>query len=103
MFVFPSLYEGFGMPTLEAFACGCPVILGDTPAMREVAGGGALFFNPKSASELKTAVCRVLNDDALKKKLVERGRQREALFSWKKAASETAEVYRRALDCAARN
>jgi len=103
MFVFPSLYEGFGIPTLEAFAAGCPVVLSDTPAMREVAGNAALFFHPKRAAELRSAVCRVLSDDALKKTLVERGHQRQVLFSWKKTALETAEVYRRALDCAARN
>lgn len=103
MFVFPSLYEGFGMPTLEAFACGCPVVLSDTPTMREVAGNAAIFFHPKRASELRTAVRRVLSDNALRKSLVERGHQREALFSWKKAALETAEVYRRALNCTARS
>jgi len=103
MFVYPSLYEGFGMPTLEAFACGCPVVLSDTPAMREVAGNAAIFFHPRNAAELRSAVCRVLSDDALKKTLVERGHQRQVLFSWKKTALETAEVYRRALDCAARN
>ncbi len=103
MFVFPSLYEGFGMPILEAFACGCPVVLNDTPAMREVAGNAALFFNPKRPSQLRSAVCKVLSDDALKKTLVERGHQRGALFSWKKTALETAQVYRRALDSAAGN
>ena len=103
MFVFPSLYEGFGMPTLEAFACGCPVVLSDTPAMREVAENAAIFFPPARASQLKSAVRRVLSDEALKTTPVERAHQREAGCTWTTAALETAEVSRRALDRAARN
>jgi len=96
--VFPTLYEGFGMPILEAFACGCTVVLSDTPATREIAEDAALLFNPTRASELADAVSKVLGNDVLKNTLVERGRQRASSFSWKTATSETAEVYRRALD-----
>ncbi len=100
MFVFPSLYEGFGLPILEAFVCGCPVVLSDTPTMREVAGEAALFFHPRDAPELRSAVSRILDDDTLKKTLVDRGHQREMMFSWQKTALETAAVYRRTLKCA---
>jgi glycosyltransferase involved in cell wall biosynthesis len=97
MFVFPSLYEGFGMPTLEAFACGCPALLSDTPAMKEVADNAAIFFHPKSVSELRAAIYKVLEDDDLKRTLVDRGLQRVSGFSWQKTGLETAEVYRRVL------
>lgn len=97
MFVFPSLYEGFGVPTLEAFACRCPVLLSDIPVMREIAGDAALYFNPKNSSELRTAVKRVLEDEALRRTLVDRGLKVISKYSWGKTRLETAEVYRRAL------
>jgi len=97
MFVFPSLYEGFGMPILEAFACGCPVVLSDTPAMKEIAGDAAMYFHPKSIAELRAAVHKVLEDDGLKRTLIDRGRERGSKFSWQKTSLETAEVYRKVL------
>lgn len=97
VFVFPSLYEGFGMPILEAFACRCPVVLCNTAAMREVAGDAALFFEPGSSSDLVSVVSRVLIDEALKKDLTERGSRRATQFSWRKAAADTAAVYLHAL------
>ena len=97
MLVFPSLYEGFGMPILEAFACGCPVVLSDTPALKEIAGDAAMYFHPKSIAELRAAVHQVLEDDDLKRALIERGHERVSKFSWQKTGLETAEVYRSAL------
>jgi glycosyltransferase involved in cell wall biosynthesis len=102
-FVFPSLYEGFGMPILEAFACRCPVVLCDTPAMREIAADAGLFFRPNSSSDLAAAVSRILKDQALREDLVERGSQRATRFSWQKTAAETAAVYHRALNSASRS
>lgn len=101
-FVFPSLYEGFGMPILEAFACRCPVVLCDTAAMREVADDAGLFFPPNSCSDLVAAVSRILTDHALRDELIERGSQRAARFSWQNTAAETAAVYQRAMHSASR-
>lgn len=97
MFIFPSLHEGFGLPTLEAFACGCPALLSDTPVMREIAGDAAIYFHPKSASELRAAARKVLEDSDLKNTLVSRGLKRVSEFSWQKTGKATVEVYRRAL------
>ena len=101
-FVFPSLYEGFGMPILEAFACRCPVVLSNTAAMREVAGDAAQFFESGSSSDLVSVVSRVLADESLRQNLIQRGNRRATQFSWQKAAAETAAVYLRALKSSAR-
>jgi glycosyltransferase involved in cell wall biosynthesis len=81
-FVFPSLYEGFGLPPLEAMACGCPVAVSDIPALRAVAGDAALLFDPLSPPSIADALRRLLDDAALRDDLRERGRRRAALFTW---------------------
>jgi glycosyltransferase involved in cell wall biosynthesis len=81
-FVFPSLYEGFGLPPLEAMACGCPVAASDVPAVRAVAGDAALLFDPLSPPSIAAALRRLLDDAALRDDLRERGRARAALFTW---------------------
>ncbi len=100
MLIIPSLYEGFGMPILEACACGCPLVLSDTPAMREIAGDAALYFKPKSAPELGAAIERILGDDDLRAAMTRGGAHRARDFSWSATAQGTAEVYRRALGSA---
>lgn len=91
---YPSLYEGFGLPILEAFASGCPVITGNVSGMAEVSKGCALEVDPMDVSKIKKALDEVLGDVSLRKELVKKGFGRVRDFSWKKAAVETAKVYR---------
>ena len=89
-FVYPSIYEGFGMPPLEAMACGCPVAVSDIPAHREVCGEAALYFDPFKAEEMSAALESLLRlDGPLRASLVQQGLLRAARFSWKDAAGET--------------
>jgi glycosyltransferase involved in cell wall biosynthesis len=85
-FVFPSLYEGFGLPVLEAMQCGCPVITSDCSSIPEVAGNAAVLIEPEDAGELTDAMERVLKSEALRRKLADRGLERAKIFSWKKSA-----------------
>lgn len=94
-FVFPSLYEGFGLPPLEAMACGAPVVCSNTSALPEVVGDAALLVNPQSTSEIVAAVERVLTDPARRADMIGRGLQQAARFSWERAARETRAVYER--------
>ena len=94
LFVFPSRYEGFGLPVLEAMACGTPVIASDTTALPEVAGDAAILVNPEDPAELAQAMVRVLEDSNLRQALRTRGFERARLFSWERAARQTLSVYR---------
>lgn len=96
LFVFPSLYEGFGLPPLEAMQCGCPVVTSDRSSIPEVVGDAALQVNPESVSELAAAMEKVLESTALRQELREAGLARAEMFSWDKCAAETLEVYRQA-------
>jgi glycosyltransferase involved in cell wall biosynthesis len=87
-FLYPSFYEGFGLPILEAMRCGTPVITSDATSMPEVAGNAALLVNPNSSKELKNAMHSVYRDHKLRKELIEKGRRRVNQFSWKKAARQ---------------
>ncbi|MGY2133414.1 glycosyltransferase family 4 protein [Hymenobacter sp. HD11105] len=93
MFVFPSLYEGFGLPILEAFASNCPVVTSYGGSLPEVAGDAAIYFNPKSAHEIKEAVSSVLYSNIIRNDLIAKGRKRYTDFSWDKCRSETQKVY----------
>jgi len=93
VFVFPSLYEGFGLPILEAFACGVPVITSNTSSMPEVAGDAAVLVDPLDAAALGAAMERILTDEAAQMDLRARGLERAALFSWERCARETIAVY----------
>lgn len=95
IFVFPSLYEGFGIPVLEAFACGCPALLSNTSSLPEVGGEAAEYFDPKSAGEIRSAVEKVLYSSALRKKMVQKGYDRLKLFSWDETVRKTGEVYKK--------
>ena len=87
-FLYPSFYEGFGLPILEAMQCGTPVITSDATSMPEVAGDAALLVNPNHPDELVSGIHRIYKDDALRAELREKGLARAAEFSWKKAAKE---------------
>jgi glycosyltransferase involved in cell wall biosynthesis len=92
-----SLYEGFCLPVIEAFACGTPVLAPDAGAVPEVADGAALLVSPRRVDTIAGEMYRLLNDQELRKELVERGRQRAARFSWERAAESTLSVYEEVL------
>lgn len=92
-FVFPSLYEGFGFPILEAFACNCPLVSSTGGSLMEIAGDAAVYFDPKNIKEMRQAIQNVLTDVSLKKELVEAGNIRIKDFSWEKCRAETNLLY----------
>jgi len=93
LFAFPSLYEGFGIPVLEAMACGTPVVTSDTSSLPEVAADAALMVSPFDVEALADALWRVLDDGALRERLVRRGYQRAERFTWEGAAGTLLEAY----------
>src|SRR5205085_9201700 len=94
--VYPSLSEGFGLPPLEAMACGTPVVCSNAAALPEVVGNAALLIDPRSVAELAAALRSLLDNEDLRARLRERGLARAALFSVEKTARNTLEVYREA-------
>lgn len=98
LFVFPSLYEGFGLPPLEAMACGAPVLTSNCTSLAEVCGGGAYLVNPRDEQELASALMELLADEEMRRDLGRRGQAHARQFSWSKAARQTAAVYRRVLN-----
>jgi glycosyltransferase involved in cell wall biosynthesis len=97
LFVFPSLYEGFGLPPLEAMACGTPCVVSNSSALPEVTGRAAMMFNPTSTEQFVDCVRRVMTEPDLNANLRREGLRQSALFSWERAAAETLEVYRTVL------
>jgi glycosyltransferase involved in cell wall biosynthesis len=95
--VFPSRFEGFGLPAVEAMACGTPTILARATSLPEVGGEAALYFTPGDDRELAVVMEKLLFDDAARAHLRAAGLERASLFTWPKSAEETAEVYRSAL------
>lgn len=96
--ILASYYEGFGLPILEAQACGTPVITSNISSMPGVAGEGAILVDPHKAVEITDAINRVINDVWLKNKLIKKGFVNLTRYSWKKTAQETSQVYHRILD-----
>ena len=94
IFVFPSLYEGFGLPPLEAMAHDTPVVASNTSAVPEVVGNAAVLVNPENVFEIMRALHRVLVDQALRDKLKARGLEQAAKFSWEASVRRMLEVYR---------
>ncbi|MGH7207284.1 MAG: glycosyltransferase family 4 protein [Nitrospiraceae bacterium] len=98
LFVFPSCYEGFGLPVLEAMACGCPVICSNVSSLPEVAGDAALQVDPLDADKLASEMTRVLRDSALCSDLRKRGLVQAGTFSWDRTARETIAVYKKVVE-----
>ncbi len=93
LLVLPSLYEGFGLPPLEAMACGCPAIVSNIASLREVCGEAAYYVDPYNAEDIASGICKVLGDEPLRQDLTARGLERVKLFEWKKSAKEHMKVF----------
>lgn len=91
-FVYPSTFEGFGMPVLEALAAGIPTACGDIPPLREVAGESALFFDPLSEDAISAAIERIMTDAPLRERLTQAGHERARPFTWARCAEQTLQV-----------
>ena len=98
VFVFPSFYEGFGLPTLEAMACGRAVVCSDAAALPEVADGAAILFDPYAVDEMVRAMADILLDAELRVRMERLGLQRAAHFSWQKTAQMTLETFREVVE-----
>lgn len=94
MFVFPSKYEGFGIPTLEAFNCGCPTVLSNTSSMPEVAGDAALYINPQDSQSIYKAMKTFLDDSELRNKYKKLGIEQAKKFSWESTVNQTVKIYK---------
>lgn len=96
-FIYPSLYEGFGIPLLEAMALNCPVLAADVSSIPEVTGEAALLFNPRSIDSIYEAIVEIIRRPGLRDELVEKGRRRINYFSWEKTASQYLDLYDRVI------
>jgi glycosyltransferase involved in cell wall biosynthesis len=97
LLAFPSLYEGFGLPALEAMACGTPVCASSTTGLGEAVGDGGVTFDPRSVEEIAESIQQVLDDPELRATLRANGLERAGRFTWRRSAEETAAVYREAI------
>jgi len=92
-FIFPSLYEGFGIPVLEAFACNCPCILSNVSSLPEIAGDAALYFDPVQPDSIAFSVERILLDTSLRNDLIQKGKKQLSKFSWRATVENTIKLY----------
>jgi glycosyltransferase involved in cell wall biosynthesis len=97
-FIFPSLYEGFGLPVLEAFSCGCPTLLSNTSSLPEIGSDAALYFDPYDPASLTDALEHIISDNNLRMQLILKGYERSKQFSWEKTANATKKVYEQAVN-----
>lgn len=95
MFVYPSLYEGFGFPILEAMACGCPVITSDHGSLKELATGAAVIIDPESTEDIMSKMIQLFVDQELRAELVKQGKKNIERFNWEKTAGEVLKIYKR--------
>jgi glycosyltransferase involved in cell wall biosynthesis len=93
LFIYPSLYEGFGLPVIEAMACGCPVITSNLSSLPEIAGKAAILVNPYKKDEIASAIVEVLGNEELAKSLEKKGIEQASKFSWTQCAQNTIKVY----------
>ena len=93
IFVFPSLYEGFGIPALEAMNCDCPMVLSNRGSLPEVAYDAAIYFNPVDIIDIANRMEEIIYDDTLRQTLIDNGRRRRRNFSWAKTRDETRTLY----------
>ena len=98
LFVYPSIYEGFGLPPLEAMACGTPVITSNTSSLPEVVGDAGIMVDPYDIDGLVDAMYEVLTNEGLRENMIKKGLERAKMFSWEKCARETLEVYEEVYD-----
>lgn len=97
-FVWPSLYEGFGLPPLEAMNKGVPVISSDHPCMKEILGESVYYFNGRKKKEIFRAIIKVLSEESLRKKMIAGGREQVKKYSWKRMAKQTLEIYKKVFE-----
>ena len=98
LFVYPSLYEGFGLPPLEAMACGCPVITSNSSSLPEVIGDAGLMIDPYNSNDLVDKMYQILTNKSLRTELCNKSLKRAKMFSWEKTARETWKVYEEVLE-----
>jgi glycosyltransferase involved in cell wall biosynthesis len=98
VFAFPSLYEGFGIPVLEAMACGTPVLTSNRSALPEVAGDAGLLVDPYDTQAISDGLAELLTSQSLRDELARRGLDRAQRFTWRQVAEQTVRVYREVVD-----
>ena len=96
VYVYPSLYEGFGIPILEAQSCGCPVVTSNKSCLPEISGNGAVFINPYNTEDIVKSILRIINNSDLRKKLISEGYKNKKKFNWNKSAKKVIEIIKSA-------
>ena len=93
-YVLPSLYEGFGLPVLEAMQNGCPVLTSNVSSLPEAGGDAVLYFDPNNVDDMAEKITKIVNDEKLRKVLIEKGKKQAQKFNWDKTAKQTLDVLR---------
>ena len=96
-FIYPSLYEGFGIPILEAYACHCPIAISNTSCFPEIAGDAAIYFDPYSVKDIANTIEAIIYNPQKANELIQKGIKRLELYSWEKTVVETEETYKKAI------